>query len=487
MWINLCSGFAAMMVFHGGLSGIVSLLIVLASIGLASSKAKPTKSADAGTSTAECSPRTKNSGITAYYINLDEHTDRKKMMETQLQKMGIPFKRIPAISPNSPEYNVLMLEQPCKRNTPQDLSVIMSHLKAIYTAVFDPIKLTTKGKPPLDNYALILEDDVRFLYDIDYKKLVDTAPRKFGILQLLTSNPEAVDSLWYNFNVAQCGNASTSVTAEQATGPTTNTAAAGANTATVSAAHTEAVRHACADFPLIEKNYKPKAAPKKKKEGWNEDDYVAPPKQYEMNAARLHDVHAAKYWKLNNWNDFSRNGRSALYWSSQAYLINKRVAWRFLNDIIEFVPPNNTYNGMAKLTQYAINGKPVPATTATAATTVPLNAQGLQMGFKLVNSFTPHACQRRKERPCILASCMFAYSYIFSAGQPTHVSQIPLFTGAKLGLNSTLHADQSGQYKKAFAKIKAITADMKGVKSVLLPAYVEVPSKKCTSPAVGGS
>jgi len=47
-----------------------------------------------------------------------------------------------------------MLEQ---RNTPTDLSVIMSHLKAIYAAVYDPIQMGGKKRSMLDDYALILE------------------------------------------------------------------------------------------------------------------------------------------------------------------------------------------------------------------------------------------------------------------------------------------------------------------------------------------
>lgn len=434
----------------------------------------------------DCFPLTKSSGITAYYINMDEHTDRKKMMESQFNKMGIPFKRIPAITPTSPEYNLLMLEQPCKRNSPRDFAVIMSHLKAIYTAVFDPIKPLGQKKLPMDNYALILEDDARFLYDIDYRRLVDVAPRKFGMLQLITSNPEAVDSLWYNFNVAQCSNSSETGVSENVSSNTPLTAGASVGSHSKGQSSSAARQKACADLALIEKNYKPKAPPKKKKkEGWNEDDYVPPPKQFELTPARLHDLAAAKFWKQNNWNDFSRNGRSALYWSAQAYLINKRTAWRFLNDIVDFVPVNSTNNVSAQHKNR--DGKPGSSPTLTSTrSSVPLNAQGLQMGFKLVNSFTAHSCQRRKERPCILASCMYAYSYIFSAGQPTHVAQIPLFAGSKLGINSTLHADHFGHYKKAFAKIKAITADMKGAKNVLLPPYIEVAPKYCFNRTTAG-
>lgn len=188
------------------------------------------------------------------------------------------------------------------------------------------------------------------------------------------------------------------------------------------------------------------------------DDYIPPEQEFELTPARVHDLTAQALWKARQWNDFSRNGRSALYWSAQAYIINRRVAWKFLADIVEI---NKTPAGFAK--------------------EVVFNASSTQnaMGFKLVNSFIGHACPRRPERPCILGSCLFSYAYIFSAAQPAYVSQIPLFTGAKIGLESTLHSDQFADYKKAFTKIKAITNEMRGSKKLMLPEYVSPLHSKC--------
>ena len=48
-------------------------------------------------------------------------------------------------------------------------------------------------------YALILEDDIRFPFDIDFRALIGSAPKNFGILQLFTSNIGHIKSLWEEY------------------------------------------------------------------------------------------------------------------------------------------------------------------------------------------------------------------------------------------------------------------------------------------------
>ena len=45
-------------------------------------------------------------------------------------------------------------------------------------------------------YALILEDDVDFNIKVDIRKIIESAPSDFSVLQLSTTNTEAIDSLW---------------------------------------------------------------------------------------------------------------------------------------------------------------------------------------------------------------------------------------------------------------------------------------------------
>ena len=80
--------------------------------------------------------------IPAYWINLASSVERKRYMRQMLTlrspSLGIGHhKRIEAVTPGSPNFNLSMLEKPCKRNTPNDLAIIMSHLTAMRTAVYD--------------------------------------------------------------------------------------------------------------------------------------------------------------------------------------------------------------------------------------------------------------------------------------------------------------------------------------------------------------
>lgn len=72
------------------------------------------------------------------------------------------------------------------RNSIRELVVTLSHLQAIRTAIY-----SGSSSP----YTLILEDDTSIAFKVDFKKMVETAPAGFGILQLVTSNDKSVRSL----------------------------------------------------------------------------------------------------------------------------------------------------------------------------------------------------------------------------------------------------------------------------------------------------
>jgi hypothetical protein len=52
----------------------------------------------------------------------------------------------------------------------------------------------------LNDYALILEDDLQFAFEIDFHQLVSLAPKDFAIIQLVTSNDHSVLNLWRVFD-----------------------------------------------------------------------------------------------------------------------------------------------------------------------------------------------------------------------------------------------------------------------------------------------
>lgn len=158
-----------------------------------------------------------------YWINLDRSQERKRFMLNQLSFYKMSHHRVKAITPKQVllpielikpfECNTagnasdildhslyiertrvsklqIFIKNHCGRpkNTIRELSVTLSHLYAIRRAIND-----NNSKSP---YALILEDDLQFLYQVDFHKLIASAPTDFGILQLITSNSFSVQNLW---------------------------------------------------------------------------------------------------------------------------------------------------------------------------------------------------------------------------------------------------------------------------------------------------
>ena len=321
----------------------------------------PKTSKDSNCTTSTGMPKTQ--AISVYYINMNTSTHRREYMEHQLlNRLKFQPKnihRVEAISPTSPRFNITLLEKPCKRNTDRDLSVILSHLTAIHTAVYD------KGSNAM--WALILEDDVSFLFDVDWDLLVTSIRRSdlnnkrtinskknkgsehdWGILQLTTSNLEALDINWSAF---------------------------------------------VASAPSIR-----------------------PRNEHMPNRTR----DRGQLWSRNTWNLLTKDKKYPLYWSAQAYLVNKKVLKPFIDDVVD-----------------------VDANTG-------------ELSFKIVNSFHPKTCKRTKERPCVLSNCLFSDSYIFSGGAPTFVSNVPLLVGAEVGLRSDLHQNQVHMHELAFARIRQL-------------------------------
>ncbi len=76
------------------------------------------------------------------------------------------------------------------RNSKRELTVTLSHLQALRTAV---------NSGSTSKYALILEDDMEFAFDIDFEELALSAPKDFAILQLITSNDGNLQYLWKKY------------------------------------------------------------------------------------------------------------------------------------------------------------------------------------------------------------------------------------------------------------------------------------------------
>jgi GR25 family glycosyltransferase involved in LPS biosynthesis len=179
-----------------------------------------------------CKWTTRENAPEVYYINMDSSVSRKVTIEQHLQKIGLRSFRVRGLTPKeifippdiestwrtancqvqtewtppnklAPDYNTSSVYDKyssymatlCGRgkdkNTPKELGCTTSHLVAMRKAVYST---TARSR-----YALIVEDDVYFPFDIDFEKLAQSAPKGFGILQLFNSNQGSMQSTWDSY------------------------------------------------------------------------------------------------------------------------------------------------------------------------------------------------------------------------------------------------------------------------------------------------
>jgi GR25 family glycosyltransferase involved in LPS biosynthesis len=77
-----------------------------------------------------------------------------------------------------------------KGNVPKELGCTSSHLIAMREAIYSESR---------SRYALIIEDDVQFPFDVDWEELARSAPAGFGILQLFNSNQASMEETWLKY------------------------------------------------------------------------------------------------------------------------------------------------------------------------------------------------------------------------------------------------------------------------------------------------
>lgn len=127
-----------------------------------------------------------------YWINMDKCIDRKEFMNNQFKQKNIDNLRISAETPETIiNYNIIRNDESIMTTTPEEISCILSHLKAI-----------AQGYNDGDPYFCVLEDDLDFA-NIDFSKIlcyVEEAQNKNNdnveILQLYTSGHPVVIQLY---------------------------------------------------------------------------------------------------------------------------------------------------------------------------------------------------------------------------------------------------------------------------------------------------
>jgi GR25 family glycosyltransferase involved in LPS biosynthesis len=171
----------------------------------------------------------KRDGPEIYYINMDKSADRKINMEKHLSDVGFHYHRVRGLTPkeiyipddiekvwrtawctlqtswkppsmknvtadiNSPykqysSFTTALCGRGKKKNTPKELGCTTSHLFAMREAVYN-----TKSK---SRYAIIIEDDVQFPFDVDWEAVAKSGPPGFQILQLFNSNEYTMAETW---------------------------------------------------------------------------------------------------------------------------------------------------------------------------------------------------------------------------------------------------------------------------------------------------
>ena len=127
-----------------------------------------------------------------YWINMDKCIDRKEFMDNQFKQKNIDNLRISAETPETIiNYNIIRNDESITTTTPEEISCILSHLKAI-----------DQGYDDGDPYFCILEDDLDFA-NIDFSKILNYIKEaqnknneKVEILQLYTSGHPVVIQLY---------------------------------------------------------------------------------------------------------------------------------------------------------------------------------------------------------------------------------------------------------------------------------------------------
>jgi GR25 family glycosyltransferase involved in LPS biosynthesis len=133
--------------------------------------------------------------LPVFYINLSEDHERRITVKNQLKRLGFTdVTRVEAwTSVDARERltaEVTSVPNMLRHND-NEIACIASHLWAMYLAVNDSLNSFP--------YAMIIEDDVRFEFDLNWNELIERAPKDFTILQLSTSNLEKQTSLWKDF------------------------------------------------------------------------------------------------------------------------------------------------------------------------------------------------------------------------------------------------------------------------------------------------
>eukprot|EP01039_Chlorochromonas_danica_P005774 gene5774-6359_t len=127
--------------------------------------------------------------VPVYWLNLDERADRRESMSRHLSEIGVAYhRRVAALTAET--CNLLLVDNFCSIGN-KVIATLCSHVNLLYEAVHDSTP-AARNSP----FFLVLEDDVRFLYHVDFKRLISLLPRSFGSVQLMMSHKLDIEQAW---------------------------------------------------------------------------------------------------------------------------------------------------------------------------------------------------------------------------------------------------------------------------------------------------
>ena len=117
-----------------------------------------------------------------YWINPAAAVERASWMREQLDRVGVAHRRVPARTPQDlPRFALRGRHEP----TPLQLACLASHFAALGQAVADGVEM-----------FVVMEDDMTVPFDVDFGRLIGTAPVRWEVLQLYVVNAERLHAMY---------------------------------------------------------------------------------------------------------------------------------------------------------------------------------------------------------------------------------------------------------------------------------------------------
>ena len=134
----------------------------------------------------------------------------------------------------------------------------------------------------------------------------------------------------------------------------------------------------------------------------------------------------------------------SFFWSAQAYMINK-TALKPLIDMVFY--------------STKLPAAPTKSVTTTKTTTTATTSPHDHHRVRIINPHNAFPCDHKQQGKCYFPMRLVSDTYIYALCFPTYVTKIPLFNGAPVGENTTIHMRKNNDitHAKAFFEIARVS------------------------------